>query len=228
MVGYPPKELTDLNEVERILISIARVNKHMFSFSAGTHKSIKGWHSMYYNDVEAVNDVANWIHENAENSDDENNDSIAETAQSRRTPRNQNDSAHTLDHASIDPNITGNFRFPQVGIVLVGPFTKAQRSLVKNRTKISVKKVKKALQWLKENNPLYADYNFTEASIRKPYLVDSQQEVDEENNNVEKVFEIHSVFPDSVEADTSNGGCKNIDDFRQVCAGKNGRRINSA
>jgi hypothetical protein len=41
-----PELITELNEVELALISTARVNEHMFSVTAGTHESIKGWRSM--------------------------------------------------------------------------------------------------------------------------------------------------------------------------------------
>ena len=44
--GYAPKCLTDLNEAELALISIARVNKHMITYTAGGGRSIQGWHSM--------------------------------------------------------------------------------------------------------------------------------------------------------------------------------------
>ena len=59
-IGKPPVCLTDLNEVELAMIAPARTNKHIFSFTAGSHKSIRGWHSLYYNDLDAVNGVVNW------------------------------------------------------------------------------------------------------------------------------------------------------------------------
>jgi hypothetical protein len=50
-IGSAPKCLTDLNEVEVAVISPARINKHVFAFQAGNHRTIQGWHSLYYNDL---------------------------------------------------------------------------------------------------------------------------------------------------------------------------------
>lgn len=50
-IGSAPKCLTDLNEVELAIVSPARINKHVFAFQAGNHRTIKGWHSLYYNDL---------------------------------------------------------------------------------------------------------------------------------------------------------------------------------
>ena len=61
MLGKPPSALTCLNEVELTLISLARTEKHMFSFSAGYHKEIKSWYTMYLNDVEYMNRVMNYF-----------------------------------------------------------------------------------------------------------------------------------------------------------------------
>ena len=49
--GYPPDELTCLNETELALVSQARVNRHMVNFTGGAHQCIKGWHNLYYNDL---------------------------------------------------------------------------------------------------------------------------------------------------------------------------------
>ncbi|KAG7361348.1 hypothetical protein IV203_036448 [Nitzschia inconspicua] len=54
MIGKAPLELTRLNDVEKALIARARIDKHIFSFEAGSHKSTKGWHTMFYNEVNAV------------------------------------------------------------------------------------------------------------------------------------------------------------------------------
>jgi hypothetical protein len=82
-IGKTPACLAKLNEVELELISPARINEHVFSLTAGTHKLIQGWHSMCHNDLENFNGVANCINANTsredsaskEHSDDSNNDS---------------------------------------------------------------------------------------------------------------------------------------------------------
>ena len=61
MLGKPPAELICLNEVELTLISLVRTEKHIFSFSGGSHKEIRGWHTMYANGVEYLNRVMNYF-----------------------------------------------------------------------------------------------------------------------------------------------------------------------
>ena len=52
--GVAPPELTDLNDAELALVSLARANKHVFAFYGGAHKSMRGWHNLYENNVEGI------------------------------------------------------------------------------------------------------------------------------------------------------------------------------
>jgi hypothetical protein len=52
--GEAPIELTELNDVELALVSKARTNKHVFAFYGGAHKCMRGWHTLYENDVEGI------------------------------------------------------------------------------------------------------------------------------------------------------------------------------
>ena len=54
LIGDAPLELTQLNDVELALVSLARVDKHVFTFYGGAHKSMRGWHNLYENDVENI------------------------------------------------------------------------------------------------------------------------------------------------------------------------------
>ena len=63
MIGYPPKVLTNFNSVELALISPVRTEKHIFSFSAGARKEVRGWHTMYANNVTYMNRVINYFEE---------------------------------------------------------------------------------------------------------------------------------------------------------------------
>jgi hypothetical protein len=54
MFGEAPSKLTDLNDAELALVSLAHTNKHVFAFYGGAHKSMRGWHNMYENDVAGI------------------------------------------------------------------------------------------------------------------------------------------------------------------------------
>jgi hypothetical protein len=65
LFGHAPRELTDLNHVELALVSMVRTNKHVFLFYGGAHKSMRGWHNLYENDVQSmmaqmINQVSNY------------------------------------------------------------------------------------------------------------------------------------------------------------------------
>jgi len=68
LFGHAPPALTVLNDAELALISMARTNKHVFSFYGGAHKSMRGWHNLYENDVEGIartlNQVSNYGNDN--------------------------------------------------------------------------------------------------------------------------------------------------------------------
>ncbi len=67
-IGPPPDELTILNDVERCMISLARTDKHVFCFEGGAHKQMIGWHTMFANDVGAVNRTSNWCSQHVHHS----------------------------------------------------------------------------------------------------------------------------------------------------------------
>jgi hypothetical protein len=61
MYGEAPPELTNLNDAELALVSRARTNKHVFAFYGGAHKSMRGWHNLYENDVDGIARTLNQI-----------------------------------------------------------------------------------------------------------------------------------------------------------------------
>jgi hypothetical protein len=71
MFGPVPEVLKCLNSTEVALISIARVDKHVFSFQGGAHKQMKGWHTMYANDIDSINKTVNWCSDHLDNTHDE-------------------------------------------------------------------------------------------------------------------------------------------------------------
>ena len=54
VIGNAPVKLTGLNDVELALVSIARINKHIFTFYGGAHKSMHGWYNLYKNDFKHI------------------------------------------------------------------------------------------------------------------------------------------------------------------------------
>ena len=200
--GPAPIELTRLNEVELSLVSINRTNKHIFSFTAGAHKSIRGWHSMYYNDLESVNGVVNWCVQATTQSADGDDDIESDEEDYIRMDGNDN----TPRRRAI----------PNIAVVLCGPFTAAQKAKVQQRTTVNWTHVQAAVKWLKKNNHLYKDYNLSESTITKPYYVDRSTEAESQDNNIERLFEINAVFPDSNEPAEGNGGCNTRSDFKEL------------
>jgi hypothetical protein len=61
--GEAPPKLTDLNDSELAFMSLTQMNKHVFAFYGGVHKSIRGWHNLYENDVEGITQTLNKVSE---------------------------------------------------------------------------------------------------------------------------------------------------------------------
>lgn len=49
LIGEPPQELVDLNEVELALVSKAQIYCQTWIFQGGIHQQIKGWHTFFKN-----------------------------------------------------------------------------------------------------------------------------------------------------------------------------------
>ena len=60
-IGFTPKCIQKLNEVELALISKGRCEKHIFSYTGGAHKQIRGWHTIYENNVTPIYAVLNYF-----------------------------------------------------------------------------------------------------------------------------------------------------------------------
>ncbi|KAG7353499.1 helitron helicase-like protein [Nitzschia inconspicua] len=200
MIGQAPPVLERLNEVERTLISRARVNKHVFSYEAGCHKSIKGWHTMFYNEVEAVLGISNW------------SESLA------RVDDNSEDNENSEDIPSIGwgKDVEWKKILPEICVILTGPFTSIQKAKVLQRTRINWSYVKEALLWLQSHNRLYRDVDIEAYVNVMPQVVDESEIVMSENNNIEEVYEIFAVFHDSNIPCRSNGGCGNSRELKQL------------
>ena len=52
--GVPPFLLERLSDTELALMSLARLDKHVFTYYGGAHKSLRGWHTLYENDVDEI------------------------------------------------------------------------------------------------------------------------------------------------------------------------------
>ena len=149
MIGRAPKPLTDLNQVETALISLSRTEKHIFSFSGGSHKSIRGWHTLYQNDVSYMNRVMNYFDETQ--SDSSNADMSIEDSDGSSSSMSY-DSNSEINTSSDAGNIEE--KKPYIAVILTGPFTRQQVAMTRKKTNVRPRKIKKALLWLKKNNIL--------------------------------------------------------------------------
>jgi hypothetical protein len=68
LFGHAPPTLTVWNNAKLALVSMAQTNKHVFLLYGGAHKSMRGWHNLYKNDVEGIaqtlNQVSNYKNNN--------------------------------------------------------------------------------------------------------------------------------------------------------------------
>ena len=103
MCGYAPRILKELNQVELALISKARVNMHLFQYTAGAHKAIRGYHTLYYNDVEQTNKVMNYYSKLSKESSNEENSKFSGIVQVVLAgPFTSEQKIRTLKEISVD------------------------------------------------------------------------------------------------------------------------------
>ena len=238
--GYAPKCIKDLNDSELAVVCNARVNKHMITYTAGSHKSIVGWHSMNYSCVEKTNKVMNTLCEmldsdaddngndngNNEGTDDdcstsddeEEDDSVNDDSDSDNSVDcNSNDNRNDME---TDDNINKESNKKSITIILAGPFTKKQHALTMKRSKIRPKYVNEALHWLKTYNIQYYNINISDYDTCTPVIIDESCVADTVNSNVEKVFEVSAVFPDPNEPTYNDGGCSSSKDLKKETISK--------
>ncbi|KAG7363147.1 helitron helicase-like protein [Nitzschia inconspicua] len=204
MIGKAPLELTRLNDVEKALIARARIDKHIFSFEAGSHKSTKGWHTMFYNEVNAVLGVSNWS-ESVMRLNDSDSDSDSESTDNMH-PETRDGKVVQVQKKSI----------PEICVILSGPCTPTQKAKVFKKTKIDWSHVKNALLWLKTYNRLYADVDAETYINVTPRIVDESESVASGNNNIEDVYEVFAVFPDNNVPHHTTGGCENSGELKEL------------
>jgi len=92
-----------------------------------------------------------------------------------------------------------------VYVVMSGDFTPAQRHIVKSQCMIDVSDFKEVYEWLRVNNPNFA--NFKEFDDRpSPILVEVENSLDKESENstLEKQIEIQYWFPNNSNPNSSN------------------------
>ena len=206
MIGSAPQVLSKLNEVEMAMISLAKSEKHIFSYSAGAHKEITGWHTMYANDVEYTNKVMNYFHQQQEQRDEQ-----------ESSNRDVNDNRYRLGIPGTNCN-SRHKKLSNISVILTGHWTTIQTALGKKRTQVDIQNIRHALTWLRANNVLYKDFDFDETAL--PFVVDCHQVTNSSNSNIETVFEMNSVFSDNVEPLSINGGYKTVEEFTKSTLGK--------
>ena len=131
---------------------------------------IRGWHSLYYNNVDYTNGVANYLAEEARRTQT--------PRRTRSTTNSNNNNSNNSDNESDDENRNNSnnneplFVLPTVLVVLIGPFTPEQRAKTMEKTSVNWEKIRLAVRWLKSNNPLYKDYVLGPEDTLKPIVID--------------------------------------------------------
>ena len=150
---------------------------------------------MYANDLEYTNGIVNWCasETNKDNSDDSSDD----------------DDSHPVSD-EIEKEKKRNVK---ICVILSGPFTRAQKALTMKKTAVRWRLLQRAMKWLKEHNHLYKDFELPEWRKIKPIVIDDTTEVETENQNVERMFKITAVFPDSNRPESYNGGYSSRSEF---------------
>jgi hypothetical protein len=199
MIGPTPKELFALNDVELAMISLARIDRHVFSIEGGAHKQMIGWHSMYANDIAPVSKTANWC---VENLDDSGIESCEYSTKSNETDSDDDSVFVDEKEDSLRP------KFAKICIILCGPFTRAQQAIARKKTDVDWNKIKHALKWLSCNNHLYAKLKIDPKDIAEPIVIEKIETAESVDNNVETIYQMRAVFPDGSNATNWNGGCE--------------------
>ena len=212
-IGYPPKVLTDLNEVELAIVTLCPTSKHIFSIMAGAHRSIKGWHSMWENDIQYMHRVCNFMGDNiTDNEVNLNHDGHNS---------NNSDDASTNLHQHLVEEISNE----QIAVVFCGPFTKTQKAIALKKTAVDLDKIKKALLWLKKNNIHYQNIDIDNVKIQPRYIY-CDTALDKKDTNVEQIFEMAAVFPDdSLEFTGINGSYNNSDEFKKILLNEKAKKV---
>ena len=223
MIGEVPDELACLNDVEVALISLARVDKHVFSIQGGAHVQMSGWHSMYANDVTAVSRGVNWCANNIELDDDgfdddeednsEENDCFDDTSNGNSDDEEDDDSEENDDEQDPQNN---KLKLASIFVVIAGPFTSEQYAYAKKKTQVNWVNVQRALMWLKNNNPWYAQHAIDDTTLSHPVFLEKVEMQPSQNSNIEKNFEFCCIFPDGTNADHNNGGQPTRKGFKEV------------
>jgi hypothetical protein len=219
----------DLNEVELALISFARTNKHVFQLTGGSHKEIRGWHTMYANNVQHVNRIINYLEQEQQqqqqqvDEEEEENDAMDyfddnDDADDVEEVYNEFTDSGT-QYAEVD-NIADNIsKSPRIAVILTGPFTQKQYDLAKTKTQVSHYKLRVALNWLKNNNVLYRDVKFDDICAT-PQVIQCHRIEGSSGSNIEDIYDITAVFPDCNEPLEINGGCNTANEFKQTTLDK--------
>ena len=100
-----------------------------------------------------------------------------------------------------------------IAVVLCGPFTTEQYRILEKKTRVDPHKVLAAFEWLKANNPLYA--NLEKPEIGQPQIIDTSHRVESSCSDIETKEELTVVFPNGT---VTTGGCNDGSEFEEAIA----------
>ena len=100
-----------------------------------------------------------------------------------------------------------------IAVVLCGPFTARQKERVMKKIQVNVEWIKEAFEWLRAHNIHYRDMPMP--TVGKPKVVDTSEEVESGNSDIEVKEEISVIFPDGT---ARTGGCNSGEEFDKSIA----------
>ena len=190
--GTPPKELTELNQMELAMLTPVKAWGYCYTYTGGRARNLEG--NLTYLPATQKQLVGDLNYQ--ARSHEEISEAIAR-----------------LEALGLNTDIV---------VILHGYMTPKQKQAAKLKNQVRVSKLMRALQWLVENNVEWKRKGINLDEIRRnlqtPALIDHSKYVpdsdDEANRNIEETQTFRVFFPDGSMNDL-DGGQESIESFQQ-------------
>jgi len=110
----------------------------------------------------------------------------------------------------------------QIATILIGPFTKIQKDLIKHHTVVDRRNTDKAYEWVCKNNINLQQQHSAPIQYPSPVYIETDKDLEQHSvdSNIENHMEFFVYFPDNSMPTSSNGGFDSRDDFKTATASK--------